>query len=159
MAKKRPYTGTSDGAATAKRAGTEWFMRAMSRRWGFSNLGTWVVRDIRGKEGVLSVHATARAGDCGYMNNPKARAKAVEVANWLADNATQLGIEAVHDYAYGKYGRGWRCDRAKWKTYTKRSNAGSIGGHWLHVELNPEMADNLKALSDAWHAIPKPDKG
>jgi hypothetical protein len=92
------------------------------------------------------------------MNNPQARAKAVEVAEWLATNANALGIEAIHDYAYGRYGRGWRCDRQKWKRYTKTSNAGSIGGHWLHVELNPQMADNLKALSDTWHSIPKPGK-
>jgi hypothetical protein len=159
MRNRRPYTGTSDGVATAKRAGTEWFVRAMSRRWGFDNLGTWVVRDVRGKSGILSTHATARAADLGYMNTPEARAKAVEVANWLADNANQLGVEAVHDYAYGKYGRGWRCDRQKWKRYTKRDNAGSIGGRWLHVELNPKMADNPTALANAWHSIPKPDKG
>lgn len=155
---KRPYTGTKDGIATAKRAGTEWFTRAMANRWGFSNLGTFVVRDVRRKTGVLSTHATARAADSGYMNTAKARAKAVEVANWLADNADVLGIEAVHDYAYGKYGRGWRCDRGKWKTYTAKDNAGSVGGHWLHTELNPAMADNAKALAAAWHSIPKPDK-
>jgi hypothetical protein len=159
MAKKRPYTGTKDGAATGKRPGTEWLVRALDRRWGLTNLGTWVVRDIRSKPGVLSVHATGRALDTAYMNTPAARAKAVEVANWLAANAATLGIEAVHDYAYGRYGRGWRCDRAKWKRYTKRNNAGSVGGRWLHVELTPAMADNLKAISNAWHATPKPDKG
>jgi hypothetical protein len=158
MAKKRPYTGTSDGPASGKRAGTEWLVRALSRRWGFNNLGTWVVRDMRGKPGILSTHATARAADVGYMNKPVARAKAAEVAEWLADNAATLGIEAVHDYAYGRYGRGWRCDRAKWKRYTKRNNAGSIGGHWLHIELTPQMADDPALLSTNWHAIPKPAK-
>lgn len=156
---KRPYTGTKDGAATGKRAGTEWLVKALRNRWGFDNLGTWVVRDVRGKTGVLSEHATGRAADAGYMNTVKARAKAKEVADWLAEYADVLGIEAVTDYAYGKYGRGWRCDRAKWKTYTAKDNAGSIGGHWLHICLNPAMADNAKALAAAWHSIPKPDKG
>lgn len=156
---KRPYTGTKDGAATGKRAGTEWFVSAMRNRWNFSNLGTWVVRDMRGKPGQLSVHATGRAADIGYMNNAQARAKAVEVAEWLATVADDLGIEEIHDYAYGKYGRGWRCDRAKWKTYTAKDNAGSIGGKWLHVELNPHMADNAQNLAGTWRLLTKPDKG
>lgn len=156
---KRPYTGTKDGAAKGKRPGTEWLVRAMRTRWGFSNLGTWVVRDMRGKPGQLSVHATARAADIGYMNNKQARAKAVEVAEWLADNADALGVEEIHDYAYGKYGRGWRCDRAAWKIYpSEAESAGSIGGKWLHVELTPKMADNAAALEESWRAIPKPDK-
>lgn len=155
---KRAYTGTKDGAAKAKRPGTEWLQRALGARWGFSNLGTFVVRDMRGKPGQLSVHATGRALDAGYMNNVKARNKAVEVAEWLARNADALGIEEIHDYAYGRYGRGWRCSRGKWTTYTAKNNAGSIGGRWLHVELTPAMADNAAALSDAWHALPKPGK-
>ncbi len=156
MPTKRPYTGTKDGAATGKRAGTEWLVRAMKGRYGFRSLGTWVVRDMRGKPGVLSVHATGRAADIGYM--VKQRAKGVEVADWLAANADVLGIEEIHDYAYGEWGRGWRCSRAAWKVYTKTENAGK-GGYWLHVELNPKMADDAGALSEAWHSIPKPDKG
>lgn len=155
----RPYTGTKDGIAKAKRPGTEWLSRALRNRWGFTNLGTWVVRDMRGKPGQLSVHATGRALDAGYMNNVKARNKAAEVAEWLAHNADALGIEEIHDYAYGKYGRGWRCSRGKWKTYTAANNAGSIGGHWLHIELTPKMADNATRLNEVWDSLPKPDKG
>jgi hypothetical protein len=156
---KRPYTGTKDGASTGKRVGTEWFIKALKARWGFANLGTWVVRDMRGKPGQLSVHATARAIDAGYMNNPKARAKAVEVAEWLADNAAALGIEEIHDYAYGKFGRGYRCDRDAWKVYENvKQSAGSIGGKWLHIELNPQMANDANALKAVWDILPKPDK-
>jgi len=156
---KRPYTGTKDGAATGKRVGTEWLIKALKARWGFSNLGTWVVRDVRGKKGVLSVHATARAIDAGYMNNAKARAKAVEVAEWLVANAAALGIEEVHDYAYGKFGRGYRCDRDAWKVYKNvEESAGSIGGKWLHIELNPKMANDANALKAVWESLPKPDK-
>lgn len=156
--RKRPYTGTTDGAAAGKRPGTEWLARALRARWGFTNLGTWVVRDMRGRPGQLSVHATGRALDSGYMNTVAARNKAVEVANWLADNADALGIEEIHDYAHGRYGRGWRCSRGKWKTYTAKDNAGSINGRWLHIELTPQMADNAKKLNEAWDAIPKPSK-
>lgn len=152
---KRPYTGNKDGAAKAKRAGTEWFVRAMRARWKFRNMGTLVIRDMRGKPGVLSVHATGRAADIGYL--VKDRKKAVEIVEWLATNADALGIEAIHDYVYGDHGRGWRCDRGKWKTYTAADNAGS-GGYWFHIELNPKIADDAGALSDAWHTIPKPDK-
>jgi hypothetical protein len=159
MTVNRPYTGTKDGAAKGRRPGTEWLARALNARWGFTRLGTWVVRDMRGKPGQLSVHATARALDAGYMNTVAARNKAVEVAEWLAKNADALGIEEIHDYAYGKYGRGWRCSRNKWKIYTAKENAGSIGGKWLHVELSPAMADNAQALNAVWDATPKPDKG
>ncbi len=156
MSKTRPYTGTKDGAAKGKRPGTERLVVLCNRRWQFTNLGTWVVRDMRGKPGQLSVHATGRAADIGYKN----RADAVQAAEWFAANAYALGIEEIHDYAYGKYGRGWRCDRAAWKIYAnEKESAGSIGGRWLHVELTPTMADNADTFEAAWRAIPKPDKG
>ena len=163
MSANRPYTGTKDGAAKGKRAGTEKLVELCKKRWGFSNLGTWVVRDMRGKPGQLSVHATARAADIGYGTANGARAKAVEAFNWLLENAAALGIEEIHDYAYGKYGRGFRCSRAskdKGVVIYKdlKSSAGTPGGTWLHVELNPEMADNPAKFEAAWRALPKPSK-
>lgn len=163
MSVNRPYTGTKDGAAKGKRAGTEKLVELCKKRWGFSNLGTWVVRDMRGKPGQLSVHATARAADIGYGTANGARAKAVEAFNWLLENAAALGIEEIHDYAYGKYGRGFRCSRAskdKGVVIYKdlKSSAGTPGGTWLHVELNPEMADNPAKFEAAWRALPKPGK-
>jgi hypothetical protein len=163
MSKNRPYTGTKDGAAKGKRPGTEKLVDLCKRRWGFSNLGTWVVRDMRGKPGKLSVHATGRAADIGYGTGKGARTKAIEAFNWLLQNATALGIEEIHDYAFGKFGRGYRCSRADknggvivYKDLA--SSAGTPGGTWLHVELSPEMADDPAKFEAAWRAIPKPSK-
>ena len=163
MSKNRPYTGTSDGAAKGKRPGTEKLVDLCKRRWGFTNLGTWVVRDMRGKPGQLSVHATARAADIGYGTGKDARAKAIEAFNWFLTNAAALGIEEIHDYAFSKYGRGYRCNRADkdggvivYKDLA--SSAGTPGGTWLHVELSPEMADDPAKFEAAWRALPKPGK-
>ena len=164
MSKNRPYTGTKDGAAKGKRLGTEKLVDLCKRRYpGFSNLGTWVVRDMRGKPGQLSVHATGRAADIGYGTAKDARNNAIELFNWLLQNATALGIEEIHDYAFSKYGRGYRCSRADkdggvivYKDLA--SSAGTPGGTWLHVELSPEMADDPAKFEAAWRAIPKPSK-
>jgi hypothetical protein len=163
MSTNRPYTGTKDGAAKGKRPGTEKLVDLCRKRWGFTNLGTWVVRDMRGKPGNLSVHATARAADIGYGTGKEARKKGVEAFNWLLQNAAALGIEEIHDYAFGKFGRGYRCSRASkdggvivYKDLA--SSAGSVGGTWLHVELSPAMADNAEAFEAAWRALPKPPK-
>jgi hypothetical protein len=163
MSKNRPYTGTKDGAAKGKRPGTEKLVELCKKRWGFSNLGTWVVRDMRGKPGQLSVHATARAADIGYGTGKDARNKAIEAFNWFLQNAAALGIEEIHDYAFSKYGRGYRCSRADknggvivYKDLA--SSAGTPGGTWLHVELSPEMADDAAKFEAAWRALPKPGK-
>ena len=64
MPKKRTYTGTKDGAAKGKRPGTELFQSLLCKRFDSKNLGTWVDRNMRGKN-LLSVHATGRAGNEG----------------------------------------------------------------------------------------------
>ena len=64
------YTGTTDGAATGKRAGTEKFVEIITKK-GFTNLGTWAVRNMRGSD-RLSVHATGRAADIGYKDKATA---------------------------------------------------------------------------------------
>jgi hypothetical protein len=163
MSKNRPYTGTKDGVHLGKRPGTEKLVDLCKRRWGFSNLGTWVVRDARGKPGQLSVHATGRAADIGYGTGKVARDKAIEAFNWFLANATALGIEEIHDYAFGKFGRGYRCSRATKDggviVYQNlASSAGTPGGTWLHIELSPEMADDAAKFEAAWRAIPKPSK-
>ena len=107
---KRPYTGTKDGAATGKREGTELFQRLLCKRFSSKNLGTWVVRNMRGKN-TLSVHATARAGD----TMPPDRKTALQIVAWLETHAELFEIEEIHDYLFdidGKgpqvgYGRGW----------------------------------------------------
>lgn len=161
----RPYTGTKDGPATGKRPGTEKFVELCARRWGFTNLGTFVVRDIRSKPGTLSVHATGRALDTSYGKN---KADAIEAIKWFVKYANQLGIEEIHDYAgitkkgTEKYGRGWRCNRngkPGWVDWTATNNGGSAGATWIHCELAPRYADMTTAEYDAiWRAVPKPVK-
>jgi hypothetical protein len=119
---------------------------------------------MRGKPGQLSVHATGRAADIGYGTGKDARAKAIEAFNWFLQNAAALGIEEIHDYAFSKFGRGYRCSRADkdggvivYKDLA--SSAGTPGGTWLHVELSPEMADDPAKFEAAWRALPKPSKG
>jgi len=153
------YTGNTDGAAAGKRPGTEKFVDIITQK-GFTNLGTWAVRNMRGSD-RLSVHATGRAADIGW----KDPTIAALWANWLTTNYQTLGIEELHDYSgttkkgCEKWGRGFRCNRdgkPGWKDWTETNNGGTPGGHWLHVELTPEMADNPTKFVDAWKSLTKP---
>lgn len=154
---KRTYTGTKDGAAKAKRPGTELFQSLLCKRFDSKNLGTWVVRDMRGKPGQLSVHATARAGD----TMPKSRKSALEIVAWLETHAELFEVEEIHDYLYDidgngpqvGYGRGWRVGRG-WKVWTARDNGGP-GGLWIHWEISPRMADDAAAVRAAWNQAKK----
>jgi len=155
----RTYTGTTDGVSVGKRVGLEILVVLCHKRWATKNLGTHVVRDIRDKPGQLSVHATGRAADIQFFN----RAALIEAIRWFIKHADALGVEELHDYAYGKYGRGWRVGRKGifkrgwkgWKIYTATNNAGSIGAGWLHIEISPSMADN-KDFELVWRGLPRP---
>lgn len=159
MSRKRTYTGTKDGAAPGKRPGTEELQRLLCKRFQARNLGTWVVRDMRGKPGRLSVHATARAGD----TMPRDRKTALEIVALLERHADLLEVEEIHDYLFdidGKgpqvgYGRGWRVGRG-WKVWTARDNGGP-GGLWIHWEISPRMADDAKLVRAAWMEAKKRD--
>jgi hypothetical protein len=75
-------------------------------------------------------------------------------------NTEALGICEVHDYAFGEFGRGYRCSRGEGtagvKVYKNASESAGKGGAWLHVELEMDMATDAKALEAAWRALPKP---
>jgi hypothetical protein len=145
---------------TGKLAGTEKFVDLCKRRWGFTNLGTFVVRNIRGGK-TLSVHSLGVAGDVGYPKTRAGRAQAKEAWDWLIEHSEALGLCELHDYAFGDYGRGYRCSRGEGqkgvKIFTATDNAGSIGGAWLHFELEMDLAKDAKALEAAWRALPKPN--
>jgi hypothetical protein len=155
-----PYTGNSD--ANPKGKATEQaikFAQIMHDRWGFTNLGIYAYRPMRGS-GNLSVHATGRAVDLGYK--PSFQPRVSEICDWLADNYLTLGIEEVHQYSWegSDWGRGFRCCRdgkPGWKTWTAEANGGTPGGKWIHVELAPTQT--ATGLVRAWKAIePKPAK-
>lgn len=143
----RPYTGVKDGAAKKRRPGTERLAYLICRRHKFLNAGTWVVRDMRGKPGQLSVHATGRAMDVNYGND---RAGGVYLASWLVRHADALGIEAIHDYRAVRP-RAWRCDRAAWK-YTDDLGPG---GSWLHIEISPTSADDGARIERIFRSLSK----
>jgi hypothetical protein len=173
----RKYTGNSDGVSKTGKArpGTLVLIDFCSKRWGFTNLGSFANRRMNNAAAAkdpnnpkwLSVHATGRACDLGY----KDRAAAVQAWEWFMQYTKELGIEEMHDYAFdpdGKgpkkaWGRGYRCSRGEGtdpksvKIYDEKENAGTPGGLWLHFELSPEMADNPEKFEAAWKALPKPE--
>ncbi len=42
------------------------------------------------------------------------------------------------------------------KIYNEKENAGSFGGKWIHIELEPEFAKDAAKMEAAWRALPKP---
>ena len=159
MTRKYPYYPVTT-PGTGKLAGTEKFVDLCKRRWGFTNLGTFVVRNIRGGK-TLSTHSLGVAGDIGYPKTRAGRAQAKEAWDWFIEHSEALGLCELHDYAFGDYGRGFRCSRGEGqkgvKIFTATDNAGSIGGAWLHFELEMDLAKDAKALEAAWRALPKPN--
>ncbi len=155
-----PYTGNAD--ANPKGQATEQalkFAQIMNDRWGFTNLGIYAYRPMRGFTN-LSVHATGRAIDLGYKQSFQPRVS--EICDWLAESYLTLGIEEIHQYSWegSEWGRGFRCCRdgkPGWKTWTVDANGGTPGGKWIHVELSPTQT--ATGLVRAWKAIePKPEK-
>lgn len=155
----RRYTGNADGPAAARRAGTVlWEWEALRRCPVLWSLGSWRVRDIRGKPGTLSVHATGRAMDLGYRKlNTEAignrRKIALDFIRTVIIHADTLGVEAVLDYFPKPYGRGWKCDRRTWTRYTKPTIAGAPGGTWFHVEISPTFADDPERVARAFNRV------
>ena len=159
IANSKPYTGNSDGAAAAPRAGMdEWIRQAVKYANGaIWNNGSWGVRDMKGTPGSLSVHATGRAWDASYRKtdkHPTANRKgAVAFLNIVIANANALGLECVLDYFPQKFGRGWRCDRQAWKSYSTPEISGAPGGDWHHYEISPAMADNPTLVKQAFQRV------
>ena len=147
---RRPYE-PGKVPAKGKLSGTETFSRLSRRRWGFTNLGTWVVRDVRNQPGTMSQHATGRALDLQYVD----RAAALEACAWFVQYADQLGVALINDYMAGRYGRTWLCSRAAWRTHT--TDTIGIRGHWLHVELHAWAARmDAGKYEQLWRDLPRP---
>jgi hypothetical protein len=126
----------------------EWIRQAIHHSNGaLWNNGSYMIRDMKGKVGSLSVHATGRAVDLSYRKrdkNPNANRKnAVAFLNKVIENANELGIQAVLDYFPEPHGRGWNCSRQSWQKYTKPTITGSPHGDWLHFEISPQAADSV----------------
>lgn len=112
---------------------------------GLWDNGTWGIRPIRGTspaEGKLSNHARGIAADLSYrwMKTKGVRfggrRHAIRAMNFMIAHASELGLQMIIDYQYGKYGRAWRCDRAAWKVYDKPTVTFGGTGDWIHVEVD-----------------------
>lgn len=155
----RPYPYYPAKPGRGKLAGTEWFVHACNRRWGFKNLGTFVLRDMRGKPGQVSVHATGAACDIGFAGMKPA--EIAEAWEWFMDHTRELGIVEAHWYTKPgtKYGIGYRCSRGEGHAgcieWTAQNNGGK-GGAWFHLEFEMAFAQSEKKMSEAWRSLPKP---
>ncbi len=159
----RPYTGTNDGISKGKREGTEEFVRQvyLLSEQGLWNNGTWIVRKMKGKQD-LSVHATGRAMDLSYRNmrdgkrgKPNGRKIASDWCDLLVKNAQVLQVEMIIDYAFGKFGRAYRCDRDAWLVYDKPTvtGGGSPSSDWLHIEISPRIADDADKVKKKFRRV------
>ena len=180
--RKYPYYPAYDGKKSLP--GTIKFAQLCKTRWGFDNWGIYNNRLMRnaktvgkklgdpGMEKYLSVHATGAAVDLAYPKTRAGRKAAKQAWDWFMEHSEALGICEVHDYAYRNpkqpatdktaWGRGYRCSRGEGekgvKIFDSKDNAGTPGGNWLHVELEPELAKSAEALTAAWKALPRPPK-
>jgi hypothetical protein len=155
----RPYTGNSDGAVDAPLPGMdEWIRQAIKYGGGaFWNNGSWGIRNMRSSD-QLSVHATGRAVDLSYRMSEKYqtanRKGSMAFLRILIANANELGIEQVLDYFPKPFGRGWRCDRQAWKSYSKPQIHGAPSGDWLHVEVAPAFVNQpLSLIQQAFRRV------
>jgi hypothetical protein len=119
----------------------EWIRQAIKYSNGaLWNNGSWGIRNMRSSD-QLSVHACGRAVDLSYRPSEKQptanRKAAIAFLNIVIANANELGVEQVLDYFPKAFGRGWRCDRQAWKSYSKPEIHGAPGGDWLHFEVSP----------------------
>jgi hypothetical protein len=155
----RDYIGNSDGPAKQARPGMDEFIKQIIRvsDGALFNNGSFGQRDVRGKPGTLSVHATGRAVDLSYRasaQHPKSNRKnARAVINRILEHANDFGIQAVLDYFPVPCGAGWRCDRQAWEKYTRPTLTGAPRGDWYHVELDPRMADNPEAVKAVFKKV------
>lgn len=140
---------------------TSWFAKACHRRWELINFGIYANRPMNNPaaKGALSVHATGFAVDLGYTATRDGRRRAVEAWKWLIEHSEALRIAEIHDYRYGKFGRGYRCSRGEGeagvRVYQSAKESAGRGGNWLHVEIENTWA-SVKDFEAAWRALPKP---
>lgn len=153
---KRPYTGIKVKPAKGKQAGLEYLVRALVKYsdGALSNLGTYQIRNMRGKP-YVSVHARGTAADLGWTN----REAAEKWMNLLVKYADELGLEAVFDYFPAPHGRGWKCDRNAWEKYAKHTFDGAPRGRWFHIEVSVAAGKDEPAMRAAFHAMLDAEKG
>jgi len=158
----RPYTGTTDGIGKGKRAGTEAFIYAIQEAsdGGFWVNGSFGIRMIRGSATRISVHSTGRAADISRRkygrHRGESRANMIALCDWLTAVADEIGLEYLADYEHKPAGRGWKCSREDhWREYGKGVIKFGGSGDWLHIELDPEHADDPSWVPGVMASFPK----
>ena len=116
------------------------------------NNGIWVVRDMRGKPGVVSNHARGLATDVSYRWQAQknkgvkdGRKQSLAYVVKLLEHADTLGIQLVIDYALK---RSWKCDRGTWQPLPSVDE-----GDWYHIEVEPRLAHDPEATKQAFQAV------
>jgi Putative peptidoglycan binding domain len=141
------------GAGTVQSAGPtpgieSWKSYVLGRWPGGVDLGTWVVRNVRGGN-TLSVHAVGRAWDWRYATPGPGRAAADEAIEFTIANHELLGIQAIHDYVQCRI---WRSSRngsgPAWKTQKPGNGMGDAWATWLHFEVHPDSALHHASVTD-----------
>ena len=149
----KPYTVNAAPVVAQRLAGMDaWLKRAVYHsNKSLWNNGSWIVREIRGKPGIISNHAKGVAVDLSYRwiktkNKGRQNGRKVSLTfiNTCLKNADTLGIELVIDYARN---RSWRCDRGTWKQGKFEK------GDWWHVEINPVVAHSPELAQQAWNKV------
>jgi hypothetical protein len=149
----KPYTVNAAPVVTRPLAGMDlWITRAVRHSdkslW---NNGSWIIREIKGKPGIVSNHAKGVAVDLSYRwqsekNRGRQDGRRVSLAymNKLLQNADTLGIQLVIDYALN---RSWKCSRGTWIAGTFES------GDWWHVEIDPVICNSPELAKAAWDKV------
>lgn len=115
----KPYTVNAAPVVAQRLAGMDaWLTRAVYHsNKSLWNNGSFIVREIRGKPGIISNHAKGVAVDLSYRwiktknkGRQDGRKVSLTFINTCLKNADTLGIELVIDYARN---RSWRCDRGR----------------------------------------------
>ena len=152
--KIKKYTVSQAPVTKGPLAGMDyWITRAIKHSGNcLWNNGSWILRDVKGKPGVVSNHSKGVAVDLSYRMVPNQPGKAIYQGRQrslpyivkLLENADTLGIELVIDYAMS---RSWKCDRGTW-------NAGNFSaGDWYHIEINPVICHSPELAKQAWDKV------
>jgi hypothetical protein len=147
----KSYTVLAAPVVKGPLQGTDEFIRQVVKRASGSlwNNGSWIIRDIRTKPGIISNHARGLAIDFSYRKMTdkgivNGRAQALAFVNKLLENADTLGVQLVIDYHEN---RSWRSDRATW------IKGKWTGGDWFHIEISLAMASDANLVKQAFLTV------
>ena len=125
----------------------------LANEYGGQSLGCHANRDVR-SGGSVSSHAYGAAFDWRYENPGPGRAVLLNVIMpWLIANSSELGVQAIHDYAGSRI---WRppghssrsVNGDGWKAQPKSGNMGASWAQWIHTETHPDDFGNTTPIAD-----------